>query len=252
MLFSPGAWLAFLCALGAALLWVGMPGAGRFFVSLAVLAFAAICLLPLDQWALAPLEARFPPPAPGGRYDGIIVLGGALETGMTQDRGRPSLNWAAERLTEFATLARLHPEARLVFTGGPLPNFPDGPPEADGVRTLLAGLGIPPDRVAFESQSLTTWENATLSHALVQPKPDEKWLLITSASHMARSIGAFRQTGWNVQADPVGFKTFRTPSARARRGFGERMALLDLAAHEWIGLAYYRFRDRSPSLFPRP
>jgi uncharacterized SAM-binding protein YcdF (DUF218 family) len=252
MIFSPGAWLAALCGLGAILLWLGYRKAGRWLVSLGAAGFAVVVLLPVDQWLLSPLENRFPTPPPGQHYDGILVLGGALESGMTADRGIPSLNAAAERLTAFVMLAREHPEARLVFTGGPMPDRPDGPPEAEGVSVLLAQLGVAPGRVVFESLSRTTWENAVLSHALVQPKPGEHWLMVTSADHMPRAIGTFRRLGWDLEAYPVGYKSFLHPNDRAARGFGERLDLLDLAVHEWIGLAYYRLRDRSVSLFPAP
>jgi uncharacterized SAM-binding protein YcdF (DUF218 family) len=252
MLFSPGAWLAAFCGLGAILILCHRVRIGRWVCAAGATGFLLIMALPIDQWALAPLENRFPPPPPGQRYDGILVLGGALETAMTADRGRPSLNNAAERLTEFAVMARSHPEARMVFTGGPMPNRPDGPPEAIGARTLLGALGIPPDRVMFEDLSRTTWENAVLARALVGPRPGEAWLLITSANHMPRSIGIFRKMGWDLQAYPVAYKSFLSPAHRATRGFGERLALLDTAAHEWLGLAYYYIQGRTDSLFPAP
>jgi len=118
MILSPVAWLAAFCGVGAVLLWLGYRRLGRGLVSVAALGFAAVAWLPLDQWLLAPLENRFPQPPPGQHYDGILVLGGALESAMSADRGMPSLNGAAERLTSFVMLAREHPEARLVFTGG--------------------------------------------------------------------------------------------------------------------------------------
>jgi uncharacterized SAM-binding protein YcdF (DUF218 family) len=250
MLLSPGAWLAAFCALGGILLALGLRRLGAGFTACGILGFAAVVSLPLDQWALAPLENRFPVPVDTNGYYGILVLGGALETGLTQDRARPSLNAASERLIEFVALARKYPEAKLAFTGGPMPNRPDGPPEADGVRQLFESLGLSSDRVTFESQSLTTHENAVLSARKIKPDLAQRWLLLTSAAHMPRSIGAFRAAGWNVTAYPVGYKTFLDNRLRATRGFGERMALLDIAAHEWLGLLYYRLTGRSAALFP--
>lgn len=252
MMFSVGAWLAAATALGAVLLWLGKPRIGRGLASLGALGFVLIAVLPIDQWALAPLENRFPPAPESRKLDGIIVLGGFLEPALSADRGHPSLNSAADRLTEFAAQIRLHPEARLVFTGGPMPNRPDGPPEALGVRALLERLGLPAERVIYESASRTTAENAVMSKALVQPKPGEHWMLITSAAHMPRSIGTFRGVGWPMEASPVGYKTFAEPTHRASRGFGERLASLDIAAHEWIGLVVYRFRGQMSELFPQP
>jgi uncharacterized SAM-binding protein YcdF (DUF218 family) len=252
MLTSPANWLAAFCVAGTLLLWVRWEWQGRLLLTVAALGFSAVAFLPLDQWALAPLENRFPPLVPVQHYDGILVLGGALESAMTDDRHIPSLNAAAERLTEFARQIRLHPEARAVFTGGPLPNRPDGPPEAVGVRLLLGDLGVDVSKVMFEDRSLTTWENAVLTDRLVSHPPGERWLLITSAAHMPRSIGAFRAVGWELQADPVGYKSFADPQKRAARFLSERLSLLDVAAHEWIGLAYYWLRGRSHALFPAP
>ena len=53
-------------------------------------------------------------------------------------------------------------------------------------------------------------------------------------------------------ADPVGYKTYAHAQNRASRGFGERLSLLDIGVHEWIGLAVYRLRGRSSSIFPTP
>ena len=44
---------------------------------------------------------------------------------------------------------------------------------------------------------------------LVEPKPGERWLLVTSAFHMPRSIGAFRNAGFDVEAYPVDWRTAR-------------------------------------------
>jgi uncharacterized SAM-binding protein YcdF (DUF218 family) len=250
MAFSPGAWLAGCCVMGALLLRV-RPRLGRLLVTIGAVGFAAVALLPLDQWALAPLEARFPK-APDQPMAGIIVLGGAIDAALSADRSMPALNNAAERMTELVRLARAHPDTRVIFTGGPSPNRPDGPTEAAAARLLMADLGLPDGRVGFESASRTTWENAVFTRAMVSPKPGETWLLVTSAAHMPRSVGAFRRAGWTVVADPVGYKTFLLAEDRGRRGFGERLALLDTAAHEWIGLVAYRFMDRSSAWFPAP
>ncbi len=251
MIFSLGAWLAALCALGAASLWF-RPRIGRILVSAAALGFLAIALLPIDQWLLLPLENRFPRPPEDAAVAGIIVLGGALDAALSADRGLPALNAAAERLTTLAELARTRPDLPVLFTGGPMPNRPDGPPESDGVRRLLSRLGVPDGRVRFESLSRTTWENAVFSQRLIQPQPGAVWLLVTSAAHMPRSVGAFRAAGWTVLADPVGYKSFRHAENRGTRGFSERLALIDTAMHEWLGLVAYAVLKRSSALFPQP
>jgi uncharacterized SAM-binding protein YcdF (DUF218 family) len=251
-LTSPGTGFALLAALGTLLLWTRLWHVGRLFLTLGVVGLTLIIVLPVDQWSLAPLENQFESAVLPEKVDGIIVLGGAQETGIWLDRGQPALNSAADRMTEFAILARRYPSARLVFTGGTPPSKSLAPPEADVARVLLTQLGIAPERVSYEDQSTTTWENAVFSRALIRPKPDETWLLVTSASHIPRAVGAFRAVGWDVTPAPVGYKSYHDATLRNPRSFGEKLALLDIATHEWIGLVAYWAQGHSTTLFPAP
>ncbi len=61
--------------------------------------------------------------------------------------------------------------------------------------------------MTLERASRNTFENAVLTKAMVKPKPGERWLLVTSAWHMPRSVGIFRQAGWPVIAYPTDFET---------------------------------------------
>ncbi len=252
MLLSPGFWLALCCGLGVLLQVAGRRRAGVSLGVLGVAGFAVIAALPIDQWLLAPLENRFPPLSPAIKIERVIVLGGAIDAALSADRDSPSLNGAAARITAMIALARAYPEARVVFTGGPMPNRPDGPSEAAPVRALANTLGIADGRILYEDRSLTTWQNATLTRDVLHPASGEEWVLVTSAAHMPRSVGAFRAAGFKVVADPVSYKSFASADHRGSRGFGERLALIDTAAHEWLGLAYYRLMGRSSAWFPAP
>ena len=54
------------------------------------------------------------------------------------------------------------------------------------------------DRITAEEQSRNTIENAVFSRLIAQPKPGERWLLVTSAFHMPRAIAAFRAAGFDA------------------------------------------------------
>ncbi len=222
------------------LAWVGAVG------------FLLAMLLPLDHWALLPLEDRFPRPSPPGHVDGIVVLGGAVEPDLSAVRGIPSLNGAAERMTETVALSRRYPDARVVFTGGSAAVIPGAATEAEAARALFLSLGVNPDRLLVESGSRTTWENAALTRGLVHPKPGETWLLVTSADHVARGVGAFRAAGWDVLGWPVGYKSGLSWRLWLPGDLPNRLGRLDEAAHEWIGLATYWALGRSSALFPAP
>ena len=108
-------------------------------------------------------------------------------------------------------------------------------------------------QVTFEARSRTTRENAVYTRELVEPKPGERWLLVTSSWHMPRAIGCFRQVGFDVTAYPVDFRT-RGPSDRVRpfQYASEGLRRLDLATKEWAGLIGYRLMGYVPEIFPDP
>ena len=68
---------------------------------------------------------------------------------------------------------------------------------------LFESFGIAREPHRAGTHARNTVENAVLTKALVKPKPGERWLLVTSAHHMPRSVGVFRQAGFPVEAYPV-------------------------------------------------
>jgi uncharacterized SAM-binding protein YcdF (DUF218 family) len=159
-----------LACLGAGLL-IAHRRWGRWPLLLGLGWFVAVLLTPVAAWVSLPLEDRFPrAPAPA-RVDGVIILGGAVEQLLTESRGIPSLNGAAERMTEAVALSRRFPQARILFTGGSGNPLPGQLSEADVARQLFASLGLEGERVLFEAQSRNTWENATMTRAMIPPRP---------------------------------------------------------------------------------
>jgi len=124
--------------------------------------------------------------------------------------------------------------------------------EANFLYPLLDYFGIPRERVMLESRSRNTEENAVFSKELVQPKPGERWLLVTSAQHMPRAVGCFRRVGFAVEAYPVAWHTGKrvglSPADVVSHGLGQ----LDSAVHEWLGLVVYRLTGRTSELLPGP
>lgn len=210
---------------------------------------------PLAYWLLRPLEDRFPQAAVSGPIDGIIVLGGAINT----TRGMTSMNEAAARMTESAALALRYPGAKLVFTGGDgslLANTPDGEAktEAAAARQFYISLGIPASQLIIEDRSSNTYENAIFTKPLLDQKPGQRWLLITSAWHMPRAVGIFRRAGIDVIPYPVDFTTYGLDRdyRQLNRGFSYGLGLTDVVVKEWIGLVAYRLAGYTDSLLPGP
>jgi uncharacterized SAM-binding protein YcdF (DUF218 family) len=222
-------------------------------------AFGTIGLLlcglsPIGYWLATPLETRFaqlrPLPEP---IAGFIVLGGGLRPYDTEESDALSLNDAGERLVALGDLARRYPSAKIVVSGGRDLFDPNGEPEADLIRRYAQTLGVEPERITVESRSRSTYENAIFTRELVRPGEGETWLLVTSAWHMPRAIGCFRQAGFPVTAYPVDFRA--TGPRYAWRGFFEvarGLRLTDIMAKEWVGLAAYRLMGRTDALLPAP
>ena len=239
---------------GALLLRSRFRRAGRRMLVFSVIALALASLLPLGTLLILPLEQRFPSwDSSHGAPDGIIVLGGAVDPEISRMRGQPTLGEAAERITVIPELARRYPHARILFSGGNANIVRDSPSEAEIAVPLIESLGVSRDRILIEDRSRNTAENAAFSKAIADPKPGERWLLVTSAFHMPRAVGCFRRAGFAVEAYPVDWHTSGPRDMLLGSGkVGGGLAATDLAVHEWIGLLVYRLSGRTSELFPGP
>jgi len=249
-LIAPETLLLFLLILGAGLLWTRRNKGGRFIITVTVAIVAMVSVLPFSTWILRPLEERFSIPQKlPDRVDGIIVLAGAENISVTAARGQPSFHGGGERLTTFVWLAHIYPEAILLFTGGSGSLTNQKHKSAATARKIFDQIGLDPKRVQFESDSKNTAENASKSYELIQPNPNQRWILVTSAFHMPRSVGLFRKAGWNVIPYPVDFKTTQSSSLN----FDIReVGKLSQGLREWIGILAYRMVGKTSELFPHP
>jgi uncharacterized SAM-binding protein YcdF (DUF218 family) len=187
---------------------------------------------------LRPLETRFPVrlQAPSEQIKGIILLGGFhLDSRVTSERFdiRSGLS---ERIKETVHLSKLYPEANILYSGGGT--------EAQLGKQILTRLGVERARIIIEDRSRNTAENARLSKIIAAPKQPEKWLLVTSAFHMPRAIGAFRAVGFPVEADPVDFGSSRANIGRRKQAM--------LALREYTALFSYWLSGKTNELFPSP
>lgn len=255
-LVKPSDLLLLALLLGLALLWGRGERARRWgYGILTTIAVASLLIYvtPIPVLVLGPLENRFPVPKTlPSHIDGIVVLGGAIDGDVSLKRAQVTLSENGTRLTNAVELARLHPEARILFTGGSGDLLHPKELEAPLAGRFLENMGIDPARIVLESHSRNTYENALFSRLLVRPKPGEHWVLITSAAHMPRSVGIFRALGWQVIPYPVAFRTTGRYSLLEFTDFPNSLLDLDFAAKEWLGLIAYRALGRTDALFPGP
>ncbi len=176
-----------------------------------------------------------------------------IEGAINLARGGYELNKAGDRFVEAAVLARRYPDAKIVISGGLGSVLLDGEEDATAASRLLTALGVAPERLVLEGKSRDTYENALFTKEMVTPKPDEKWLLVTSAFHMPRSMALFQKAGFTVIPWPVDYRT----SGKEGVGFftdntADSLQNTTMAIREWIGLFAYWLSGRIDTPFPGP
>jgi uncharacterized SAM-binding protein YcdF (DUF218 family) len=230
--------LLLILAATALRLW---KGAAQRFLYAIIAIFLFFGIFPVGHDALVALEMKYSKPDTlPDKVDGIIVLGGAISAENSLAHGEPVIGANGARLFAFLELARLYPEARLVFTGGSGRLTSQNAKEADYAQTLLGNTGLNTARIIFERNSRNTYENARFSKKLAQPRQSENWILITSAFHMPRSMAVFQGQGWNVIPWPVGYLTDGSYHIYPRSfNVSSQYAFAETAFREYIGSIVY-------------
>ena len=234
--------LLVLLAFAAGRLRAGrLAGALLFFPLLLLL---ALVLAPVDEYLGNSLESRISAPDRlPERVDGIIVLGGAVEWRISAARSQLALDDAGERLLAALALAKLYPEAELVFTGLFMDALREEWKGADG-DGLLFQDALRGRRVTFLGEARSTYEEAILARERVAPAAGSTWLLVTSALHMPRAYGTFKAQGWQVTPFPVDYRSLPPSEWRAAWRFdpavGKRLAGLDRVVREWGAYQVYK------------
>jgi uncharacterized SAM-binding protein YcdF (DUF218 family) len=254
LIFQPSSLAVIAIAAGLILVRANR-GHGLGLIAIGFTWIVVASLLPLSKALILPLEERFAshqPSLPHDSITGIIILGGFEDGWVTRGRGGLAVNEAAERLTEGLRVARALPNTKVVFTGGRGTLF-GGEGVGASVRKYLIDAGVAPERILIENLSGETYENAVFSRDLLTPKAADHWLLVTSAYHMPRAFGTFRQAECNVIPFPVDFRTRNVGDVLIPfSSIGEGLERVDLATKEWIGLVVYRLTGQSDAFFPGP
>jgi len=252
LLLAPSNLLIFATLLGVAL-WRGrlLTGVGRHLATAAGGLLLAVVIFPVGDWMLRTLEQRFPPyvECEGETPAGIILLGGGQASRTVAGRVEEDLNDGADRMRYAAKLARRYHALPVVIAGGQVYEREGARSEAEGMADILIEQGVAPDRLRLEASSRTTAENASNAAALAS-EPG-RWLLVTSAYHMPRSIGTFRKAGVDVVAAPTDWRV-DDRSVSLQFSASDRLGRLDMATREYLGLAGYWVMGRSSGLFPKP
>lgn len=239
-LVDPAA-LAFIFLL-AIFIW----GARRLSWALRVLFFLTLCgfyfasIVPGADLLLRPLEDRYPPllRAPFITSSAVVVLSG----GEGWDGDRPILSGISSsslaRLAEGVRIWRLlGGEPELWVVGGQGVEAQQPPILAQAA----AELGIPWEKIRWETGSRNTWEDASVVAPHLE---DETFVLVTSAFHMPRAMFAFQMHGLSPTPAPCDYRASLELSPRSFIPKGAALANSAQAMREYLALLVYRWRYR--------
>lgn len=236
-LFSPLTW-ALLLALGAAL----SARRPRRAAGLATAAAAVLYLFSVKPVADG-LMRRVEAPAvstwrPDAVYDAAVVLSGEVDAAAARVTGRLELTAAADRLVAGYDLLRTGRARAALLSGGASFPQPDERSEAELVAETLAGWGIPSERLVVDSSSRNTHENALAAARIARERGWRSIVLVTSAFHVPRALGCFRQAGLSPDVLPV---DRRAGDGKGRSWLPRAEALEESAQalREWAGRLVY-------------
>lgn len=236
--------LALLVA-GLLLLWLTRrQRAGKYLATAGTLLLVLLGYGFVSNRLLVPLERQYQPVtdarAAAGRVRWVVVLGGGSNSDRSLPEGMRLSEASLARLVEGLRLQRQLPESRLLLSGG---SVFGSEPDAETMRALALNLGIEPSSLVLDAASPDTETQAEAVRAHVG---SEEFFLVTSASHMRRSVALFKRAGTNPIPAPTHFL------AQESRGIGPGDFLpgsgglrrAETVAYEYLGLAWAKLRGK--------
>lgn len=235
--------LLLLALIGCALLVAKKRRSGAGLLSLALLSLMLLSTRPVANALIRPLEVQYPPyqitqpelTTPESRVKHIIVLGAA----QVADPKLPLLSQPGHaglsRISEGVRLAHAYPDAQLIvsgYAGG------EGRSSAELYSLVAQELGISATRLVSVPEPKDTAEEAAAIAPLIV---DEPALLVTSASHMPRSMALFHAQGVQPMAAPVGHHAKETAGTLPLYSYLPKAHYLErseIAWHEYLGTAW--------------
>ncbi|HSF82516.1 MAG TPA: YdcF family protein [Anaerolineales bacterium] len=198
------------------------------------------------------LEWQYLPTATLPNAEVIVVLGGGTQA-ANKPREIVEVNQAGDRVIYAAFLYKQGKAEHLLLTGGKIDWLSTDAGPAEDMFSLLELLGVPAEAMWLETDSRNTYENAVNSHLLLESKHIHRILLVTSASHMPRSVRLFEGQGFEVIPAPTDFTVTQKDWEQAISAplqtqvlnllpSAENLSITSRMLKEYLGLFIYQLR----------
>jgi uncharacterized SAM-binding protein YcdF (DUF218 family) len=232
--------------LGLVFLWATRrPRLGKGLVTLGTVLLLLLSLDGISGQFLTPLEQRYPAllhpekiawegPQSGTSAKWIVVLGGGHRSDPRLPPNSQTSAATLGRVVEGVRLYKSIPGSKLLLSGGVV--F-DPVPEAAVMARIAELLGVKPQDIVLESDSRDTAEQAEVIAKMIGR---ERFILVTSAAHMPRSVALFKKRGLRPIPAPTDFLGREGPGLDLGRFFphAASLARVETALHEYLGLAW--------------
>lgn len=199
---------------------------------------------PLLQWSQYMTTRHYShQKLPKQYYNVAIVMGGFSDSFDTATMQPNFIEDRGTRLWEAIRLYQSGVTDKIMITGdATISKARDGNGTAEHFKTYLSDFGIHNDNVIFEYYARNTRENATYSIAILDSlgyTPDQ-CLLVTSATHLKRSLACFEAEGWTL--DGYATNIYPKPHPKAYQFFPQWKPLTDWKEliNEWGGGVAYK------------
>ena len=196
---------------------------------------------------IARLEAPWPylPPDQVPKAEAIVVLGGGFHGGAL-DWPQPQLQPGANRYWYAAQLFHANRGESVILSGGRSEAAAKrgGLTEAASGARFLRDLGVPEAALLLDHDAMTTRENAVNIAPMLKANEIDQFILVTSATHMRRSVGAFRAVGLEPIPAAGHFRFNPDDPGTWRRWLPSENGAVRgrIAFHELVGHTAYRLR----------
>jgi uncharacterized SAM-binding protein YcdF (DUF218 family) len=175
------------------------------------------------------------------QVDAIVILGGG---GTTYQLDGARIEVLSEqtnlRLLEGLRLYQVYSPEWVLVSGGASDRAGLTVPEAKIMAASLVELGVPAERILIETLSGNTHDQAVQIPPMLEQKQVERFILVTSPTHMRRAELSFRA----VSTEPLTsiaphHSTTRTDLGWSPLPSAEALKTSRDVFREWIGLFYY-------------
>lgn len=191
--------------------------------------------------ALKALEREYPPVATmPADAKWVVVLGGGTSSDATLPLHSRLSEASLARLIEGVRLYRQQSGAKLLVSGGRV--FGYGA-DADAMRELAVALGVNPADIVLDEESQDT---ETQAKVVRQSVGGDRVVLVTSASHMSRAVGLFRQVGVEVLPAPTHYlvQTNAASSPTAVFPASDGFLQAQRVVYEYMGIVWAKLRGQ--------